>query len=241
MSGAASVGAVSVWTLQPPPPPPPPPPPMPLPLQPALSTLSARSAHESQAEVVPPARPSPGREQAAAARTLARALERSFLRPRVQAAVAGGRLWTAWLDELPQPCVEAAARMLSAHWHRSISSRVAVLSRPSGMQPATLPRSLVLCMPVGGGEMPRLIGHARLKSFRDGGPVDVLLESVLVAPCGRGLGLGRLLMDRVEQQARALGFERIVLSTSDKQVRIRCVVGVKPLLCGAICAHFNTF
>ena len=89
--------------------------------------------------------------------------------------------------------------------------------------------------------MPRLIGHARLKSFRDGGPADVLLESVLVAPCGRGLGLGRLLMDRVEQQARALGFERIVLSTSDKQVRIRCVVGVKPLLGGAICAHCNTF
>ena len=241
MSGAVSVGAVSVWTLQPPPPPPPPPPPLPLPQKPALSTLPARTAHESHAEVVPPARPSPGREQAAAARTLMRALERSFLRPRVQAAASGGRLWTAWLDELPQPCVEAAARMLSAHWHRSISSRVAILSRPSGMQPATLPRSLVLCMPVGGGEMPRLIGHARLKSFRDGGPADVLLESVLVAPCGRGMGLGRLLMDRVEQQVRALGFERIVLSTSDKQVRTRCVVGVKPLLCGAICAHFNTF
>lgn len=37
--------------------------------------------------------------------------------------------WTAWLDELPEPCVEAAARLLSSHWKRSIAARIASLQR----------------------------------------------------------------------------------------------------------------
>ena len=48
----------------------------------------------------------------------------------VRAAVAGASIWTVWLDELPPPCLEDTARLLSAHWSRSISSRIASLQRP---------------------------------------------------------------------------------------------------------------
>ena len=67
-------------------------------------------------------------------------------------------------------------------------------------------------------ERPKLIGHARLKSFREGGDNAMLVESVLVEASARGSGLGRLLMQGVEEHARELGMTRIVLSTSDKQV-----------------------
>ena len=39
-----------------------------------------------------------------------------------------------------------------------------------------------------------------------------------MAASARGLGLGRVLMEDVERRARALGFAKVVLSTSDKQV-----------------------
>ena len=48
----------------------------------------------------------------------------------VRAAIAGASIWTVWLDELPPPCLEDTARLLSAHWSRSISSRIASLQRP---------------------------------------------------------------------------------------------------------------
>ena len=66
--------------------------------------------------------------------------------------------------------------------------------------------------------LPKIIGHARLKHFMEGGDEALLVESVLVAAAGRGLGLGRMLMAEVEQHARRLGYSRLVLSTCDKQV-----------------------
>jgi GNAT superfamily N-acetyltransferase len=185
--------------------------------------------------------------------------------------MASAAPWTAWLDELPEGSIEDAARLLSAHWSRSIASRVASLRTPSGAgqgaggSHSRLPRSLVVCMPAAeqsdadcvgtqqpalrrtensgafscgrapqpgavdvspgvacpARERPRLIGHARLKSFREGGDTSVLVESVLVEASARGSGLGRLLMESVEEHARELGMTRIVLSTSDKQVRSR--------------------
>ena len=47
----------------------------------------------------------------------------------VRAAVAGAAIWTAWLDELPAASLEDTARLLSAHWSRAISSRIASLQR----------------------------------------------------------------------------------------------------------------
>jgi len=48
----------------------------------------------------------------------------------VRAAIVGTSIWTVWLDELPPSCLEDTARLLSAHWSRSISSRIAFLQRP---------------------------------------------------------------------------------------------------------------
>jgi hypothetical protein len=110
-------------------------------------------------------------------------------------------IWTAWLDELPQQCVEDAAKLLSSHWKRSTTSRIASLRwggregrearerkiGTNGLE-TVLPRSLVLCMPGGCGagveeeqRRPRIIGHARLKrcSF-ELGATAVLVESVLI-------------------------------------------------------------
>ena len=110
-------------------------------------------------------------------------------------------MWTAWLDELPQQCVEDAAKLLSSHWNRSTASRIASLRwggregrearerkiGTNGLE-TVLPRSLVLCMPGGCGAVveeeqvrPRIIGHARLKrcSF-ELGATSVLVESVLI-------------------------------------------------------------
>ena len=47
----------------------------------------------------------------------------------VRAAVAGAAIWTAWLDELPAASLEDTAQLLSAHWSRAISSRIASLQR----------------------------------------------------------------------------------------------------------------
>ena len=69
----------------------------------------------------------------------------------------------------------------------------------------------------------RPVGCGALRRLRDAAPVRELgprvgeLKRMYVAPEVRGRGVGRALLARLEDEARALGLERLVLETGTRQ------------------------
>jgi len=107
-----------------------------------------------------------------------------------------------------EEAIQQVARLLNFEWPRSEAMRVRGLASSS----AELPCSLVLLVR---GEV---AGTARLSSL-PAVPQGVFLESVVVHPGLRGLGLGKLLMVLVEGWCRAkLGATSFHLTTHDQQL-----------------------
>lgn len=100
--------------------------------------------------------------------------------------------------------------ILNFEWPRSETIRLRGLESSSHQ----LPSNLVM---VGKGER-SVIGHARISRI-PAIPGDLFLESVVIHPGLRGLGLGKLLVLEVEQYCReVLGARALHLTTHDQQV-----------------------
>ncbi|TKR67976.1 hypothetical protein L596_024037 [Steinernema carpocapsae] len=98
--------------------------------------------------------------------------------------------------------------ILNKEWPRSRTQRETSIRRASNRKP---PMALVLVR--NGSE---LGGHARLCEL----PQDdqgCWVESVILHENLRGLGIGRILMDLLEDKAKEFGFSKMYLSTEDKQ------------------------
>nr|XP_038041889.1 N-alpha-acetyltransferase 80 [Anas platyrhynchos] len=115
--------------------------------------------------------------------------------------------------------LEACAELLADQWGKSRALRLHALQRSSD----AFPTCLVLLRTPGSakpetppGEPCPLVGHVRLSRVA-GQPRDLFVESVVVARALRGCGYGRRLMEAAENYARARGFQRLHLSTHDKQ------------------------
>ncbi|XP_072276442.1 N-alpha-acetyltransferase 80 [Pyxicephalus adspersus] len=102
----------------------------------------------------------------------------------------------------------SCAELLNQTWRRSLGARIHSLERSSD----DFPVCLVL---IGAREGP-VLGHARL--CRVIGLQDSLfVESVVVSTDLRGRGFGRRLMEATERYARGRGFQKLFLTTHDKQ------------------------
>jgi GNAT superfamily N-acetyltransferase len=113
--------------------------------------------------------------------------------------------------ELGPGALAQAAAILNWEWPRSETIRLRGLESSSPLLPCSL---LLLAR---GGD-PRVLGQARLSRV----PAlsgELFLESVVVHPGLRGLGLGRLLVLQVEEWCRRqLGATALHLTTHDQQV-----------------------
>jgi len=101
--------------------------------------------------------------------------------------------------------------ILNYEWPRSETIRL------RGLESSTqqLPSNLVMVLK---GEETRVIGHARISRI-PANPQDLFLESVVIHPGLRGLGLGKLLVLEVEQYCKdKLGTRAMHLTTHDQQV-----------------------
>ncbi|XP_061114705.1 N-alpha-acetyltransferase 80 [Conger conger] len=106
--------------------------------------------------------------------------------------------------------VEACADLVNTEWQRSRGARIHGLQKSC----QDFPVCLVLIQGSGSGE--QLLGHARL-SLVVGHSRSLFVESVVVSKAQRGKGYGRILMEETERYARARGFQRLCLTTHDKQ------------------------
>ncbi|KAM9785651.1 N-alpha-acetyltransferase 80 [Neosynchiropus ocellatus] len=104
----------------------------------------------------------------------------------------------------------SCADLVNAEWQRSQAARVHSLQKSC----ADFPVSLVLLE--GLEESERLLGHARLSRVV-GHSSSLFVESVVVSKAERGRGFGRTLMEETERYARRRGFQRLFLTTHDKQ------------------------
>uniref|UniRef100_A0A915D4E7 N-acetyltransferase domain-containing protein n=1 Tax=Ditylenchus dipsaci TaxID=166011 RepID=A0A915D4E7_9BILA len=122
--------------------------------------------------------------------------------------------------ELSEKCME----LLNEEWPRSLSQRRISLEKSLNHRP---PMSLVMMDE----ETNSLIGHASLHhSIKTSNqcrfwklcpmPNDqkgCWVESVIVCRSHRNLGLGRLIMELVEEEAKKYNYTKICLSTEDKE------------------------
>ncbi|KAI1892917.1 hypothetical protein AGOR_G00138450 [Albula goreensis] len=106
--------------------------------------------------------------------------------------------------------VEACADLVNSEWQRSRGARVHALQKSCH----EFPVCLVLLQGAGDGE--KLLGHARLSQVV-GHSGSLFVESVVVSKAQRGKGYGRTLMEAAERYARGRGFQRLCLTTHDKQ------------------------
>ncbi|KAM8830225.1 N-alpha-acetyltransferase 80 [Synchiropus picturatus] len=104
----------------------------------------------------------------------------------------------------------SCADLVNSEWQRSQAARAHSLQKSS----ADFPVSLVLLE--GLKESERLLGHARLSRVV-GHSSSLFVESVVVSKAERGRGFGRTLMEETERYARRRGFQRLFLTTHDKQ------------------------
>jgi len=101
--------------------------------------------------------------------------------------------------------------ILNYEWPRSETIRL------RGLETSTqqLPSNLVMLVR---GEESRVIGHARISRI-PANPQELFLESVVIHPGLRGLGLGKLLVLEVEQYCSSvLGTRAMHLTTHDQQL-----------------------
>ncbi|CAH2312553.1 N-acetyltransferase 6 [Pelobates cultripes] len=109
---------------------------------------------------------------------------------------------------LRQDLIASCAELLNQTWRRSLGARIHSLERSCD----EFPVCLVLIRECGG----PVLGHVRL--CRVIGLKDSLfVESVVVSEELRGKGYGRKLMEATEHYARRRGFQKMHLTTHDKQ------------------------
>ncbi|MFT7800899.1 N-acetyltransferase 6-like [Arapaima gigas] len=106
--------------------------------------------------------------------------------------------------------LEACAELVNTEWPRSLGARIHALQKSCH----DFPVCLVLLQRTTEGE--RLLGHARLSRVV-GQSGSLFVESVVVSQEQRGKGHGRALMEAAERYAKARGFQRLCLTTHDKQ------------------------
>ncbi|XP_063152512.1 N-alpha-acetyltransferase 80 [Candoia aspera] len=118
--------------------------------------------------------------------------------------------------------LEACADLINEEWKRSRTSRIHSLQKSSDNFPTCLVliRTLRLMEETAEGKTPntqcQLLGHARLSRVV-GQSKSLFVETVVVAKTLRGKGYGRKLMEAVENFAKAHGYQRLYLTTHDKQ------------------------
>ncbi|KAM4570416.1 N-alpha-acetyltransferase 80 isoform 2-T2 [Fundulus diaphanus] len=109
--------------------------------------------------------------------------------------------------DLLVPCAD----LVNSEWQRSQAARVHSLHKSCSEFPVCL---VLLQGPRGTEE--RLLGHARLSRVVNHSK-SLFVESVVVSKQERGKGYGRILMEETELYAKRRGFERLCLTTHDKQ------------------------
>lgn len=118
--------------------------------------------------------------------------------------------------------LEACADLINEEWKRSRTSRIHSLQRSTHNFPMCLVliRTQRTVEETADGKMAKsqcqLLGHARL-SLVVGQPKSLFVETVVVAKALRGKGYGRKLMEAVEKYAKSRGYNRLHLTTHDKQ------------------------
>lgn len=119
------------------------------------------------------------------------------------------------VHELPREKVEETADLINEEWPRSKSSRVANLERSRD----AFPLSLVLLSRNEADGTEEVVGHAKLSKVDDGaedGEEALLVESVVIRKSLRGKGLGRKVMEAVQDEAQRRGFNVLYLATNDQ-------------------------
>ncbi|XP_078675292.1 uncharacterized protein LOC144913065 isoform X2 [Branchiostoma floridae x Branchiostoma belcheri] len=109
--------------------------------------------------------------------------------------------------DLTQCCVE----LLNSEWPRSQALRERNLEKSSN----DLPCSIVMLERSRSGKE-KVVGYCKISRVL-GMADSVVVESVVVSIENRGHGLGRRLMENMEDIAKRFGFKRVYLSTHDKQ------------------------
>ncbi|XP_078589648.1 uncharacterized protein LOC144869974 [Branchiostoma floridae x Branchiostoma japonicum] len=109
--------------------------------------------------------------------------------------------------DLTQSCVE----LLNSEWPRSQALRERNLEKSSN----DLPCSIVMLERTRSGKE-KVVGYCKISRVL-GMADSVVVESVVVSIENRGRGLGRRLMENMEEIAYRFGFKRVYLSTHDKQ------------------------
>ncbi|KAG8185013.1 hypothetical protein JTE90_017037 [Oedothorax gibbosus] len=113
------------------------------------------------------------------------------------------------LHERPEYLKDCAV-LLSNQWKRSLSARIQSIEKSY----KDLPDSLLLLESVD--NEPKVIGHSRLTRVLEDSD-GCWIGSVVIAEEKRGLGFGKLLMQKSEEHAKQFGFLTAYLNTKDKQ------------------------
>jgi predicted N-acetyltransferase YhbS len=109
-----------------------------------------------------------------------------------------------------QEYIEDCINLLNQEWPRSFAARENSLKRALNEVPDL---SLILLTK----SDQKLIGHARICIL----PLNLKgcwIESVIVHDSLRGKGIGKILMNFIEEKAKELGYSEIYLSTEDKEI-----------------------
>jgi N-acetylglutamate synthase-like GNAT family acetyltransferase len=126
------------------------------------------------------------------------------------------------LDELGQEYVEYTAKLLNSHWPRTLESRIQSLVRAKDGDCDLFFKSICALMTnqkhsteIRSRRAYHVIGHARVVQATQ--VACGVLESVIVADCFRGCGVGQQIVIQAEQAAKEAGIEVLFLNTTDKQ------------------------
>ncbi|XP_054833332.1 N-alpha-acetyltransferase 80 [Eublepharis macularius] len=120
--------------------------------------------------------------------------------------------------DLLEPCAD----LINEEWKRSRTSRIHSLQKSTENFPMCL---VLIRIPRAAEEATerkltqsqcQLLGHARLSRVV-GQPKSLFVETVVVSKAIRGRGYGRKLMEAVEHYAKSRGYNRLHLTTHDKQ------------------------
>ncbi|MFJ2033603.1 GNAT family N-acetyltransferase [Streptosporangium sp. NPDC087985] len=113
-----------------------------------------------------------------------------------------------WNDAAAVALREKMEEEMSARYADRFAAKPDYLPRGMNVEPESVAYTGVA---YAGPDLP--VGHAALRRLG----VDLELKRMFVAPSHRGAGVARVLLDAVEDAARALGGSRIILHTGDRQ------------------------
>ncbi|CAB3401548.1 unnamed protein product [Caenorhabditis bovis] len=104
--------------------------------------------------------------------------------------------------------LQSSVKLLNEEWPRSDGSREHSQKKSCRHEP---PMSFVLVCK----KSDELVGHARICRLPNN-PAGLWIESVLIRKDLRGIGLGRFLMEKIEEWMAQNGFDEAYLSTDDQ-------------------------